>query len=215
MSEIRILVVDDQNLLREGIVALLRRFDGMRVVGEASNGREALRKVTDLDPDVVLMDVKMPVMDGVTATRQIRQQHARTRVILLTMFPDEDSISEGLAAGACGFLLKDINPEELARAIRSAFGGDAPLDPRVAQHVLSEYSRLTHDFASRQMQSDGLSSREVDILRCVAKGWSNKEIAADRQISEKTVKTHLRNIFRKLDLHDRTQAAVYVVTKGI
>ncbi|HET6382479.1 MAG TPA: response regulator transcription factor [Armatimonadota bacterium] len=215
MSEVRVLVVDDQNLLREGIVSLLRRHEGLKVVGEASNGREALRKVHELEPDVVLMDVKMPVMDGVTATRQIRQQNPRTRVVLLTMFPDEDSIAEGLSAGACGFLLKDINPDELVRAIRSARAGDAPLDPRVAQHVLLEYSRLAHESTSRQMQSDGLSVREIDILRCVAKGWSNKQIAADREISEKTVKTHLRNIFRKLDLNDRTQAAVYVVTKGL
>jgi DNA-binding NarL/FixJ family response regulator len=215
MQDVRVLVVDDQTLLRQGIVSLLNGNYGLTVVGEAGDGREAVRKVVELKPDVVLMDVKMPVMDGVTATRQICEQSPSTRVVLLTMFPDETCIAEGVAAGACGFLLKDISPDDLARAIRTARQGDAPLDPKVARQVLQDYSRMSRETLSRQMHEDGLSPREIDILRCVARGWSNKQIAADRNISEKTVKTHLRNIFRKLGLSDRTQAAIYVVTKGL
>lgn len=215
MSDVRVLVVDDQTLLRQGIVALLHGYAGLNVVGEASNGREAVRKAAELEPDVVLMDVKMPVMDGVQATRQICHQFPTTRVILLTMFPDETSIEEGVAAGAAGFLLKDIAPDDLARAVRCARQGDSPLDPKVARHLMAEYTRLAKDSEGRHMQEDGLSVREIDILRCVSKGWSNKQIAADRSLSEKTVKTHLRNIFRKLNLTDRTQAAVYMVTKGL
>lgn len=215
MSDVKVLVVDDQTLLRQGIVALLYGYQGFNVVGEACNGREAVRKAGELEPDVVLMDVKMPVMDGVQATRQICHQFPTIRVILLTMFPDETSIQEGVAAGAAGFLLKDIAPDDLARAVRSARQGDSPLDPKVARHLMTEYTRLAKDSVGRHLQEDGLSVREIDILRCVSKGWSNKQIAADRSLSEKTVKTHLRNIFRKLNLTDRTQAAVYMVTKGL
>jgi two-component system NarL family response regulator len=197
------------------MIALLNGHYGLTVVAEAANGREAVRKYSELEPDVVLMDIKMPIMDGISATRQICSQHPNARVILLTMFPDEASITEGIAAGACGILLKEISPDDLARSIRTARQGDAPIDPKVARHLLSEYSRMARDNVGRQMNEDGLSTREIDILRCVAKGWSNKQIAADRTISEKTVKTHLRNIFRKLDLTDRTQAAIYVVTKGL
>jgi len=215
MVNVRVLVVDDQTLLRRGLLALLNGREGITVVGEAADGREAVRKVAECEPDVVLMDVKMPVMDGVTATRQICQRFLKTKVVLLTMFPDEDSIAEAVSAGACGFLLKDISPEDLIRGIRTAKAGDAPLDPKVARHVLAEYSRLTKESSNRALQADGLSPREVEILRCVARGFSNKEIAVDCTISEKTVKTHMRNIFRKLDLSDRTQAAVYVVSKGL
>ena len=215
MSDVRVVVVDDQNLLRQGIVSLLNGHLGVCVVGEASNGKEAVLKVAELEPDVVLMDIRMPVMDGVTATRQICQQNPATRVVLLTMFPDDLSIAEGVSAGACGFLLKDIAPDDLARAVHTARSGEAPLDPKVARQLLAEYSRMAQDNTDQHMYVDGLSPREVDMLRCVAKGWSNKQIAANRTISEKTVKTHLRNIFRKLNFEDRTQAAVYAVTRGI
>lgn len=215
MQNVRILVVDDQTLMRQGIVALLSGRHGLSVVGEACNGSEAVRRVAELQPDVVLMNVRMPVMDGVSATRQICQRHPRTRVVLLTNSPDEASIAEGAAAGACGFLLKDVSTDDLVRAVHTARAGETPLDPRVARHILCEYSRISQDTPSRQLVEDGLTLREIEILRGVVKGWGNKRIGAECSIKEKTVKTHLRNIFRKLHLSDRTQAAVYMVTRGL
>ncbi|MCA1596909.1 MAG: response regulator transcription factor [Chloroflexi bacterium] len=215
MQNVRILVVDDQTLMRQGIASLLHGRPGLSVVGEACNGSEAVRRVEELHPDVVLMNARMPVMDGVCATRQICQRHPRTRVVLLTTAPDEASIAEGVAAGACGFLLKDVSTEDLIRAVHTARAGEAPLDPRVARHILGEYSRISQGDTPRKLLDVGLTRREIEILRGVVKGWGNKRIGTECSIKEKTVKTHLRNIFRKLQINDRTQAAVYMVTRGL
>jgi len=203
---IRVLVVDDQALFREALHTLLSVQPDIKVVGEAGNGEEALRMIADSQPDVVLMDLQMPVMDGVAATRRIQAEHPTSRVIVLTTFDDDEYVFEGLRAGAIGYLLKDVSAQKLVEAIHSAAQGDSFLQPSIAAKVVAEFAR--HSAAPAQPLVEPLTSRELDILRRMAEGLSNREIADQLVITEGTVKNHVTNILGKLGVRDRTQAAL-------
>jgi DNA-binding NarL/FixJ family response regulator len=199
---IRVLVVDDHSVVRAGLSQLLAVADGIELAGVAADGAEALTIAERERPDVVLMDLSMPVMDGVAATAALRAQHPSTRIVVLTSFSDQARILEALRAGADGYLLKDAEPEAILQAIRSVHAGQAPLDPRAARVLLD---------AQRPEVSDdvGLTAREEEVLRQVQSGSSNKQIARQLGITERTVKAHLTNIFQRLGVTDRTQAALW------
>jgi DNA-binding NarL/FixJ family response regulator len=216
MSPIRIVLVDDQALFREGLKTLLSVQPAFVVAGEAANGEEAIQKVVSLRPDVVLMDLRMPVMDGVTATRRLHSLAPQVRVIVLTTFDDDESVFDGLRAGAVGFLLKDVSPAKLYEAIQAAARGESILQPSIAAKVIAEFSRLANQApASQGALVEPLSEREIEVLHQVATGASNREIAADLVIAEGTVKNHLTNILRKLEVADRAQAVLKARQLGI
>lgn len=211
-SAIRVLVADDQRLIREGIASLLRIQDGIHVVGTATDGQEAVEKALALSPEVVLMDVRMPVMDGVQATAMICSQLSTCQVLMLSTFDDEEYIVKALQAGAKGYLLKDIPPGDLAQAIRLAHAGIYQLDPAVAGKLVGALTRTETTAASRtepDAAASLLTEREVEVLRFIALGATNREIAMQLMVSEGTIKNHISNILNRLDLRDRTQAALY------
>lgn len=214
---IRILLVDDQALFREGLQTLLSVHEDLQVVGEASNGQEAIDAVEKLTPDVVLMDLRMPVLNGVAATRQITESTPNSRVIVLTTFDDDDYIFDGLRAGAVGYLLKDVPSAKLVEAIRAAARGESFLQPSVAAKVLAEFSRMSEPkpAAPKQELVEPLSDRELEILGVLATGASNREIAGKLYITEGTVKNHITNILGKLGVRDRTQAALKAKEMGL
>lgn len=207
---IRILLVDDQALFREGLHTLLSVHDDLLVVGEASNGQEAIDAVAKLTPDVVLMDLRMPVLNGVAATRQISEFAPNSRVIVLTTFDDDEYVFDGLRAGAVGYLLKDVPSTKLVEAIRATAQGESFLEPSVAAKVLAEFSRMSGEKVTDPQQElvEPLSDRELEILGVLATGASNREIAGQLFITEGTVKNHVTNILGKLGVRDRTQAAL-------
>ena len=198
---IRVLLVDDHRLVRAGLTSLLATAAGVEVVGEAADGAHALEQVAATRPDVVLMDLSMPVMDGVTATRALRTRHPETRVVVLSSFSDRSRVREAVAAGATGYVLKDCTPDELLSAVRSAADGHAPLDPRVAGALLPG-----RDTAS---PAELLSERDQQVLRLAGKGLANKQIGRELGTSERTVKGHLGNVFRRIGVTDRTSAALW------
>jgi DNA-binding NarL/FixJ family response regulator len=210
---IRVLLVDDQTLIRQGIAMLLELEPDLEVVGAVGDGRAAIEAVERLRPDVVLMDVRMPEMDGVTATRELHRRFPDIGVIILTTFDDDEYIFEGLKAGARGYLLKDISSEEMAEAVRTVARGEALIQPSIARKVVAEFSRLAAGSPPAPERSPlkmpgALTERELDVLKALACGMSNKEIAAALVITEGTVKTHISNILAKLDVRDRTQAVL-------
>ena len=215
MTPIRILLVDDQALFREGLRTLLSIQSDFEVVGEASNGDEALRLASTLHPAVVLMDLRMPILDGVTATRRLHAAHPDCRVIVLTTFDDDEDVFEGLRAGAVGYLLKDTPSDKLAEAIRAAARGESFLQPSIAAKVVAEFARLAPPTTLRPPLAEALSERELDILRLVATGASNREIAATLFLAEGTVKNYVTNILGKLGVRDRTQAALKARELGL
>jgi DNA-binding NarL/FixJ family response regulator len=212
-NKIRVLVADDQRLVRDGIASLLSLQEGIEVLGTASNGEEAVALVLALKPEVVLMDMRMPIMDGVEATRRIRRELPECQVLMLTTFDDEEYVLDALTAGACGYLLKDIPAHDLASAIKAAYQGIYQLDPGVASKMLlalsADRARSEPEVAAPPHPAAELSTREVEVLRLIAKGASNREIAEYLVISEGTVKNHISNILNRLGLRDRTQAAMY------
>jgi len=216
-NTIRILLVDDQVLFREALRTLLTVQPDFEVVGEASNGEEGVRLAVKLNPSVALMDLRMPVLDGVAATRRLKELLPACRVIALTTFDDDELVFEGLRAGAAGFLLKDVSAEKLFEAIRAANRGEVFLLPSITAKVLAEFSRLARRPAASQMDEliEPLSTRELEILRLVATGVSNKEIAENLVIAEGTVKNHLTSIFSKLDVKDRMQAVIRATDLGL
>jgi NarL family two-component system response regulator LiaR len=204
-----VLIADDHAVVRQGLRTFLELQPEIEVVGEAEDGEEAVAAAVELAPDVVLMDLVMPRVDGAEAIRRIREHGLATRVVVLTTFLDDDKLFAAVRAGAAGYLLKDVQPQELVRAIRAAHAGESPLDPAAA-------SRLLEDVASRgRPDSQLLTPREQEVLRLIAQGRPNKVIARDLGVSEKTVKTHVSNILGKLGLTDRTQAALYAVREGL
>ncbi len=214
---IKILIVDDQSLFREALKTLLNSESEFEIVGDASNGEEALRMVLQYAPDVVLMDLRMPVMDGVEATRRIVQMNKNNKVIILTTFDDDENVFEGLRAGAVGYLLKDVSSEKLTEAIRAASQGQYFLVPSITAKVVSEFSRISKP-APKNVETflpDPLSPREIEIIRLVATGASNKEIAEKLVISEGTVKNHLSSILSKMSVRDRMQAVLKAKELGI
>jgi DNA-binding NarL/FixJ family response regulator len=203
---LRVMIVDDHRLFREGLRALLATASDVEVVAEAADGQEALRLAGVVKPDVVLMDLKMPNVDGVTATRNLRTTLPQCRVVALTTFEDDELVFEVLRAGAVGYILKDASSERLLDAVRSAARGETVLQPSVATKVVAELSRLAES-APRAAAHD-LSDRELDVLRLVARGASNKEIASALSIAEGTVKNHVTSVLTKLEVDDRTSAAL-------
>lgn len=213
---IRVLLVDDQALFREGLRTLLSLSPELEVVGEASNGMEAVQAAARLRPDVVLMDLRMPVLDGVAATRRLSENHSQCRVIVLTTFDDDEYVFEGLRAGAVGYMLKDVSSETLVAAIEAAARGESFLQPSVAAKVVAEFARLS-SLAPFQPGSpaETLSGREIEILRLLVTGATNREIATKLVLAEGTVKNYVTNILYKLGARDRTQAVVKAKEMGL
>lgn len=206
---IRVLLVDDQNLIRQGLKALLELEPDLQVVGEGENGQSAIALVETLQPDIVLMDIRMPVMDGVAATREICQQFPATKVLVLTTFDDDQYVAEALRYGAMGYLLKDTPSEELAAAIRSVHKGYTQLGPGLVEKIIAKVPTAAPPPPSPPPSWDELTPREQEVLQLIAKGASNREIAQLLYISEGTVKNHVTNILNRLNLRDRTQAAIF------
>ena len=209
-EQIRVLVVDDHPIVRQGLVAYLGSRDDITVVGEAADGQAAVAAAARLRPDVVLLDLVMPRMDGVEATRRLRELVPDARVLVLTSFAAEDQVVDAVRAGAAGYLLKDVEPADISAAIGAVHRGDAYLHPEAAAHVIAA---VHHDGQSETLAK--LTPRERDVLALIGEGRSNREIASDLTVAEKTVKTHVSSILRKLGVRDRTQAALIAArTRG-
>lgn len=214
MQKIRVLVVDDHTIVRDGICALLGLAGDMEVIGEAANGREALEMVRKLMPDVVLMDVAMPVMGGLEATRRIRKEFPKVKVLALTQYDDKEYVFPVLEAGACGFISKTAASSELASGIRSVHRGDSFLSPSVAKFLVQDYQQVAGARAS-QDSYDQLTDREKEILKLLAEGHTTQQIADLLVVSPKTVEGHKTNLMAKLDIHNRTELVKYALRKGI
>jgi NarL family two-component system response regulator LiaR len=209
---IRVLVIDDHRIVREGIRSLMEDVEDIHVIGEASNGYDGVALVDSLDPDVVLMDLVMPKMDGLEATRQITGKHPHIRVLVLTSFIANEKVFPAIKAGAMGYLLKDTGSQELIDAIRKVNRGEPSLGPEIARKVLSEIRKPA---PGEQPTPDPLTDRELQVLKLVAQGKSNKEIASELNISLHTVRTHVNRIFKKLHLANRVQATLYALREGV
>jgi DNA-binding NarL/FixJ family response regulator len=214
LEAIRVLLADDHTLFRKGIRTMLGEMPGIEVVGEAANGSEAVALANDLVPDVILMDIKMPELSGIDATRAILQENPHIGIILVTMFDDPESVFAGMRAGSCGYVLKEAEPEELRRAVEAAHRGEVMLCPVMARRVLDHFSGESRQ-ALRPLPFEQLSQRELQVLQLAAEGLSNREIAQQLVISEKTVKNHITNIFSKLNVNDRTQAVIQALRMGL
>ncbi len=206
---IRILIVDDHAVVRQGLRFLLEQQADMEIAGESANGAQAIAQVTELLPDVVLLDLVMPEMDGLAAVRELKRLVPSTQIIILTSYHEDDQIFRAIKAGALSYLLKDADPQELVGAVRAAARGESVLHPMVASRLLYEIQSREHAPLS------DLTTRELEVLKCIARGRSNSEIASDLVISEPTVKTHVSNILSKLHLADRTQAAIYALQQQL
>ncbi len=217
VTPVRVLLVDDQALFREALATLLGVRPEIAVVGEAENGAEAIDRVAALRPDVVLMDLHMPVLDGIGATRRLRVEHPDVRVLALTTFDDDEDVFAALRAGAVGYLLKDVSSERLVEALLAAARGESVLQPSVAAKVVARFARMADDDAGPRPQPlvVPLSERELDVLRLLAEGSSNREIASALFLAEGTVKNHVTNVLGKLGARDRTQAALRARALGL
>jgi DNA-binding NarL/FixJ family response regulator len=213
---ISVLLVEDQCLVRSGLRALLDREADISIVGEATDGEEAIRMVGELHPDLVLMDIKLPKVDGIEATRQIKDGNGEVEVLILSAYEDDESVFQAIQAGASGYILKDITPANLVRAIRAVRSGMSTVHPGITRKLLERISLMsrTRTAGTAPMHSDGLTDREVQILVEMAKGASNREAAAKLFVSESSVKSHLRTIYRKVGVRDRAQAGAYAIRKG-
>src|ERR687896_1583770 len=209
---IRVAVVDDQRLFAKGLSGLVGMLDGVEVVGVAFDGEEGVALCREHEPDVVLMDISMPRMDGISATREIKDLLPQTAVIILTGHEEDEHVFEGIKAGAQGYLLKDSEPEDLARAIRTVHAGDTIIAPELAQKMLNTFQSA--DPRDSRL-APPLTERELEVIRALAQGMSDRQIARSLSISEKTVRNHTSNIYRKLHIFDRTQAVIYAVREGV
>jgi DNA-binding NarL/FixJ family response regulator len=212
---IRVVVADDQGMVRSGFSTLLNAQPDIEVVGEAVNGQEAIARATELRPDVMLMDVRMPVLDGLQATRQVAALDGAPRVLVLTTFDLDDYVYEALRAGASGFLLKDASAGELAEAVRVVAAGDALLAPGVTRRLIAQFARLGAPRAANRKNLQDLTERETEVLALVARGLSNAEIATHLVVAEQTIKTHVSRVLMKLALRDRAQAVVFAYENGL
>jgi DNA-binding NarL/FixJ family response regulator len=211
---IRVLIADDQSLVRAGFRLVLENHGDLEVVGEASNGHEAVHSTGRLDPDVVLMDIRMPELDGIAATREITSRHA-TRVLVLTTYDLDEYVYDALQAGASGFLLKDTPPTQLVDGIRAVAGGEALLAPTVTRRLIEEFSRIGRSSRNRPPELDELTPRELEVLRLLARGMSNAEIAEALVLGDTTIKTHVTHVLAKLGVRDRVQAVVLAYESGL
>jgi DNA-binding NarL/FixJ family response regulator len=216
----KVVVADDQTVVRDGLVMLVGLLPGVEVVGSAADGEEAVRLVATTDPDVVLMDLRMPRVDGVEATRRIRREYPRTQVVVLTTYADDESVFGALQAGARGFLTKNASAEEIAAAITTVRSGAAQLDPEVQRRLVESLSRGDAAPSARGHRRDsalpaGLTTREAEVLALIAAGRSNAEIAAELYVSAATVKTHVNNLFAKIGARDRAQAVTFAYRNGL
>ncbi len=213
---ISVLLVEDQCLVRSGLRALLDQEADIRVVGEAEDGEQAVRMATELQPDLILMDIKLPKMDGIEATRQIKEGNGDVEVLVLSAYEDDESVFQAIQAGASGYVLKDITPSNLVRAIRAVRAGMSTVHPGITRKLLERISLMSRARTpgAAPIHSDGLTGREVEILVGVSKGLSSRELAAKLFVSESTVKSHLRTIYRKIAVRDRSQAVAYAIRKG-
>ncbi|MHC5726074.1 MAG: response regulator [Nostoc sp.] len=210
---IKVLLVDDQSLIRQGLKALLELEPDIEIVGEAENGEQAINLVAQLQPDVILLDIRMPIMDGVAATREIKKRFVKTKILVLTTFDDDEYVSAALQNGAMGYLLKDTPSEELAVAIRAVHKGYTQIGPGIVKKLLTQFSHPTPTQSLPVPSSLAeLTPREKEVLQLIATGASNREIAHQLYISEGTVKNHVTNILNRLNLRDRTQAAIWANT---
>jgi two-component system NarL family response regulator len=215
-DKIKVLIADDHRVVREGLSAILKTRPNLEVVGEAQDGQEAVEKTRALEPDVILMDVSMPRMGGVEATRQIKREFPHIGIVALTMYEEQQYIFDLVRAGATGYLLKDSDSAQIVAAIEAIYRGESLIHPSVASKILAEFSALAQKKGKRPSWVEhDLTDREITVLRLVADGKTNKEIANSLNLSEKTVKNHVRNIFHKLQVFDRTQAAILAIRKGI
>jgi DNA-binding NarL/FixJ family response regulator len=217
MTRVRVLLADDQALFREALATLLAVHETIEVVGEAENGDQALRRAAELAPDVVLMDLRMPVLDGIAATRRLRVEQPEVRVIALTTFDDDEDVFAALRAGAVSYLLKDVSSARLVEAVLAAARGESVLQPSVAAKVVARFAQLPDAAQTARPQPlvAPLSDRELDVLRLLADGRSNREIAAELFLAEGTVKNHVTNVLSKLGARDRTQAALRARALGL
>lgn len=214
MEEVTVLIADDHTIVRKGLRRILEEAD-INVVAEAADGIEAVQKATEFQPDVILMDVEMPHMSGIEAARKIKNDNPNAQVVMLTIHDEEQFLFEAIKAGAIAYVLKDRAPQELIEAIKMASQGLSLLQPSMASQILAEFARLGKKKKGPEHLYSNLSNREREILRLIAQGMSNKEIAKELFISDKTVKNHLRNIFSKLHINDRTTAAVIAIREGL
>jgi len=214
-ERIRVLIVDDHALFRRGLELVLVAEDDIDIVGEATDGAEAVERAEELAPDVVLMDVRMPAMSGIEAARRIRASHPGVRIVMLTVSEDEDDLFAAVRAGATGYLLKEVSIEEVAAAVRAVHRGHSLVSPSMASKLLVEFNVLSRRVEDQHGGAPRLTDRELEVLRLVARGMSNKEIAAELVIAENTVKNHVRNILEKLQLRSRMEAAMYAIREKL
>jgi NarL family two-component system response regulator LiaR len=210
-TPIRVLIAEDHPIMRQGLGVVLDAYDDLVLVGEAENGEQAVQLAQDLEPDVIVMDIQMPVKDGLAAIREIAGLRLETRILVLTSYPDDDKVFQAIKAGAMGYFLKETRSEQLAEAIRLVQRGEAALPPAIARKLMQEIKEPTETTSPEE----ALTPREMEILRYLARGLSNQEIADELEISITTVATHVRNILSKLHLANRTQAALYAIEQGI
>jgi DNA-binding NarL/FixJ family response regulator len=211
----RVLLVDDHALFRKGVASLIDPLEDMEVVGEAGSGQEALERATELMPDLILMDIQMPGWDGLETTRRIKEEMPYVKIVMLTISGGDSNLFQAIKSGAQGYLLKDIEPEELVKLLRGVYRGEAPISRLSAAKILDEFARLAAKETWVPGPTDVLTARETDVLELVAEGATNKEIATQLFIAENTVKNHLSNILAKLHLRSRVQAATYALRTGL
>ena len=213
VNKIKVLIVDDHQVVRQGLRTFLELHEDIDVVGEAGDGVAAVEMVRKLSPDVVLMDLVMPHLDGIAATRQVKALGGSTQVIALTSFTEDDKVFPAIQAGAASYLLKDVSPDDLVEAIRAVYRGEARLNPNIARKLMEQVQHQAD--AKTAAPIEELTEREREVIRLVAKGYSNLTISQELFISDKTVKTHISNILAKLNLEDRTQLAIYAIKNGL
>lgn len=213
MKHIRVLLADDHTVFRQGLKSLLAYEEDLKVVSEAANGKEAIDFTKQLHPDVVIMDINMPILNGLEATKQIKQELPKTKIVILTSQGDDKSVFSLIEAGADGYLLKDVAAENLVSAIRDVFAGKSILHPEVTQKLLTRF--ISKGEPEKQKPGDLLTEREVEVLKALAKGYSNQQIAEELYISQRTVQNHLHNIYNKLGINGRTEAVIYALQEGI
>jgi two-component system response regulator DegU len=210
MKKIKVIVADDHSLVRKGLEQVLELEDDIKVIGQASNGKEVVEKAMELKPDVILMDINMPIQNGIYAIKELKDKGCPAKIIVLTIHEDREYLVEAVKTGAAGYIMKDAEVDHLLKAIRDVYKGETYIQPNLASGLIKDFERMTYRSVKKQFEENNLTQREIEVLLLIADGMNNREIAGELYISEKTVKNHVSNIFKKIDVNDRTQAAIYV-----